>query len=119
MKSSPLGDTECKEDSGVNYFKPKFDSLPQPILLIILRNAERTMTTVLLQMKARQLWDSMGYLDGKIRNPDIDEGGEKVLNNVKIYITEKSDPEYQAWVILFVVIGDALLVSVHLVLVVG
>ena len=61
----------------------------------------------------------MGYLDGKIRNPDIDEGGEKVLNNVKIYITEKSDPEYEAWVILFVVNGDALLVSVHIVLVVG
>ena len=33
MKSSPLGDTECKEDNGVNYFKPKFDSLPQPILV--------------------------------------------------------------------------------------
>ena len=33
MKSIQLGDTECKEDNGVKYFKPKFDSFPQSILV--------------------------------------------------------------------------------------
>ena len=55
----------------------------------------------------------MRHLDGKVRNPDVEEGGKEVQDDVNINPTDKSDSKYQARVGLSVVVRGVLLISVQ------